>query len=82
MITLVNISGFSSKLVCIDIMEIWFGITGGQISSIFDSYTSRNKFAFYFQDNNLSKFQWIFTKFDIWRVSLALLISKFRLFLT
>ena len=24
--------------VCIDIVEIWFGIANGQISSIFDSY--------------------------------------------
>ena len=24
--------------VCIDIVEIWFGVGNGQISSIFDSY--------------------------------------------
>ena len=27
--------------------------------------SARNTSVFYFQDNNLSKFQWIFTKFDI-----------------
>ena len=27
-------------VVCIDIMEIWFGIINGQISSIFDSNLS------------------------------------------
>ena len=37
MITSVNVNGFFSKLgMCIDIMEIWFGIANGQISSIFD----------------------------------------------
>ena len=36
MITLVNINGFSQKLgVCIDIVETWFGIADGKISSIF-----------------------------------------------
>ena len=36
MITSVNINGFSPNGVCIDIVEIWFGIANGQISSIFD----------------------------------------------
>ena len=43
--------------MCIDIVEICFGIANGQISSIFDIIS--------FQDNNLSKSQWIFTKLDV-----------------
>ena len=59
-------NGFSRKLgMCIDIMEICFGISNGQISSIFDRVISHNTSVFYFQDNNLSKSQWIFTKFDM-----------------
>ena len=71
--------------MCIDIVEICFGIANGQISSIFDRVIC-NTSVFYFQDNNLSKSQWIFTKFDMciisWRSALGLLIGKFRLFLT
>ena len=29
---------FTRLGICIDIMEVWFGIANGQISSIFDSY--------------------------------------------
>ena len=29
---------FTKLRVCIDIVEIWFGIAIGQISSVFDSY--------------------------------------------
>ena len=36
--------------MCIDIMEIWFGIANGQISSIFDTHL-----LFSFMDDNLSK---------------------------
>ena len=35
--------------MCIDIVEIWFGIANGQISSIFDTPISS------FPDYNLSK---------------------------
>ena len=38
---------FTKLAMCIDIVEMWFGIANGQISSIFD---------------NFSKHQWIFTK--------------------
>ena len=104
---------FTKLDVCINIMETWFGIADGQISSIFDSYlpvtcpyfhfwmitlVNINRFSlnlvcalilwrsafgllmgkfcpfltvicphtsvFYFPDNNLSKSQWIFTKFN------------------
>ena len=37
MITWVNINGFFTKFsMCINIVEIWFGIANGQISSNFD----------------------------------------------
>ena len=50
----------------IDIVEIWFGIANGQISSIFDRLSTRDRFTvtsiFLFLNDNLSKYQWIFTK--------------------
>ena len=44
--------------MCIDIVEIWFGIANGQISSNFDSCLP----IFTFPDDNLSKCQGILTK--------------------
>ena len=49
---------FTKLGMCIYIVEICFGIANGQILSVFDSDTS----VFLFQDNNLSKSQWIFMK--------------------
>ena len=46
--------------MCIDIVEIWFGIASGQILSIFDSYLSATCLYFRFRDINLSKCQGIF----------------------
>ena len=70
--------------MCIDIVEICYGIASEQISSIFDELSARNTSVFYFQDNNLSKSQWIFTicAFLLWRSALGLHIGKFRQFLT
>ena len=48
--------------MCIDIVEIWFGIANGQISSIFDRVICLRHPIFSFPDDNLSKHQWIFTK--------------------
>ena len=48
---------FTKLGICIDIVEICFGIASGQISF--------NTSIFYFQVNNLSKSQMIFTKFDM-----------------
>ena len=46
----------STKLgVCIDIVEIWFEIANGQISSIFDRVTAQDTPIFSFPDYNLSK---------------------------
>ena len=41
---------FFTKLgVCIDIVEIWYGIVNGQVSSIFDSYLPVTGQYFHFQ---------------------------------
>ena len=45
--------------VCIDIVEIWFRIVNGQISSIFD------RPIFSFPDDNFSKYQLIFTRLGV-----------------
>ena len=47
----------------IDIVEIWFEIANGQISSsFFFGLSARDTSVFSFPDDNLSKHQWIFTK--------------------
>ena len=53
---------FNQLGICIDIVEIWFGIGNGQILSIFDRVIARNTDIFSFLDDNLSKDDWIFTK--------------------
>ena len=40
---------FTKLRVCIDIVEIWFGIVNGQILSIFDSYLPVKDPYFHFQ---------------------------------
>ena len=47
---------FTKLSVCIDIVEIWFGIVNGQISSIFDELSARDRSVFSFPDDNLSKY--------------------------
>ena len=65
--TLVNLNGFFTKLgMCIDIVEICFGIANGQISLFFEALSVHNTAVFYIKDNNLSKSEWIFTKFDMY----------------
>ena len=58
MITLVNINGFSPNLVCA--LILWRSALGFLMGKFGLFLTS----VFYFQDNNLSKPQWIFTRFD------------------
>ena len=55
---------FTKLGMCIDIVEIWFGIANRQISSNFDRVICQDMpiFLFPFTDDNLSKHQWIFTK--------------------
>ena len=50
--------------MCIDIVDICSGIANGQISSILDRAVCQQYSHILFQDNNLSKSQWIFTKID------------------
>ena len=56
---------FTKLGICIDIVEIWFGIANGQISSIFMELSARDTPMFLFPDDNLTKHQWIFTKFGM-----------------
>ena len=49
---------------CIDIVEVWFGIANGQISSN-SELSARHTPIFYFRDDNLSKRQWIVTKLSM-----------------
>ena len=41
--------------MCIDIVEIWFGIANGQISSNFLQLSAQDTPIFSFPDDNLSK---------------------------
>ena len=52
---------FTKLGMCIDIVEIWFGIVNGRISSNFDGVICQNTPIFSFPGDNLSKHQWIFT---------------------
>ena len=54
---------FTKLGICIDIVEIWFRIANGQISSVFDSYLPVSDFSF--PDDNLNKYQRIFTKLGV-----------------
>ena len=53
---------FTKLCMCIDIVEIWFGIANEQISSNFYSYLPETSPCFRFPDDNLSKCQGILTK--------------------
>ena len=48
--------------MCTDILEIWFGIANRQILSILTVLSARDMAIFSFSDDNLSKYQLIFTK--------------------
>ena len=71
--------------MCIDIVELWFGTADEQIQSIFDSYLAATHLIL-FQDNKLSKYQWMFTKLDmctaIVEILFLILMGKFHQFLT
>ena len=56
---------FTRLDVSIDIVEIWFGIAYGQISSIFNKLSACDMSVSSFPDDNVSKSQWIFTKLDM-----------------
>ena len=58
----------------------------GKFRIFLTELSARNTSVFSFQDNNLSKSQWNFTKFDmciyIVEITLGLLIGEFRQFLS
>ena len=56
---------FTKLGVDIDVVEIWFGIDDGQISSIFNRELPATRPYFPFLDCNFSNCQWIFTKFGM-----------------
>ena len=56
---------FTKLGMCIDIVEIWFGIANGQISSHFYGVICPRYAHIGFPDYNLSKLQGIFTKLAI-----------------
>ena len=62
MITWVNINVFSFNLVCIDIVEIWFGTANRQILA---QLSARDMLIFSFPADNLRKCQGILTKLGI-----------------
>ena len=54
---------FTKLGMCIDIVEIWFGIgNGANFVKNFDGVICPRHAQFSFLDDNLSKIQWIFTK--------------------
>ena len=86
MITLVNSYGFSPNLVyvCIDIVETWFGVADGKISSIFDSFLPSTHPYFHFWTKtyvNLNGFSPnLVCALILWRSALGLLIGNFVYF--
>ena len=56
---------FTKLCVCIDIVEIWFGIVNGHISSIFDRVICLRQAHISFSDDNFCKYQWIFAKLGV-----------------
>ena len=56
---------FTKLGMCIDIVDIWFGIANGQISSIFTELSALDTPIHSFLDDNLSKYQGILIKLAI-----------------
>ena len=67
--------------MCIDVVEIWFGIAYEHISSNFDLLSAQDTPIFSLPDDNLSKCQGILAKLgtciDIKYICLRLLMGKF-----
>ena len=65
-INLVNVNGFSPNLVCA--LILWtsaLGLLMGKLRPVWTELSARNTSVFYFQNNNSSNSQWIFTDFDM-----------------
>ena len=66
MITLVNVHGFSSNLVCAFISwRSGLQLLMGKFCLFLTDLSARSTSVFLFQGNNLSNSQWIFTEFDM-----------------
>ena len=61
--------------VFIGIVEIWFGIVNGQISSILTELSARDTSLFSFPDDNFSKYEWIFTKIGVYNDIVGILFG-------
>ena len=48
--------------ICIDIVEIWFGIASGKFRQFLPELSAHHMSISSFLVDNLSKYQWIFTK--------------------
>ena len=72
---------FTKLGMCIDIVEIWFGIANGQISSIFDSYLPETRSYFCFwtitRVNNKGFSPKLLYALTLRRSGLGLLMAKF-----
>ena len=53
---------FTKFGMCIDIVEIWFGLLMGKFRQILMVLSARDTPIFSFPNDNMSKHQWIFTK--------------------
>ena len=82
MITWLNVNGFSLNLVCA--LILWrsgLGLLIGKFRKFFNYLPTTSIFSF--PDNNLSKYQWTFTRLGICiDCGLGLLMGKFFQFLT
>ena len=76
---------FSKLGMCIDIVEIWFGIANGQISSVFDGVTCPRRPYFHFQTITSVNYKGfspnLVCALILWRSGLGLLMAKFHQFL-
>ena len=53
---------FTKLGVCIDNVELWFGIANGEILSFLTELSACDMSTFSFLDDDFSEYQWIFTK--------------------
>ena len=72
--------------MCIDIVEIWFGIANGQIRQFLTELSAQDTSIFSFPDDNLSKHNGLSANLVcaliLWTSGFVLLMGKFRQFLT
>ena len=90
MIIWVNVNGFSPNLVCA--LILWrsdLGMLMSKFCQFLTELSARDMSGFSFLDDNLSRYQWIFTKLGtcvcaliLWRSGLGLQMDKLYRFLT